>query len=36
MFVTLTTLPEQKVVAAGAKYRTQLFLSAASSAIVLR
>ena len=32
--VTLTTLPEQKVVAAGAKYRTQLFLSAASSAIV--
>ena len=32
--VTLTTLPEQKVVAAGAKYKTQLFLSAASSAIV--
>ena len=32
--VSLTTLPEQKVVAAGAKYRTQLFLSAASSAIV--
>lgn len=32
--VSLTTLPDQKVVAAGAKYRTQLFLSAASSAIV--
>jgi len=32
--VTLTTLPDQKVVAAGAKYKTQLFLSAASSAIV--
>jgi gliding motility-associated protein GldM len=32
--VSLTTLPEQKVVAAGAKYKTQLFLSAASSAIV--
>ena len=32
--VTLTTLPEQKIVAAGAKYKTQLFLSAASSAIV--
>ena len=32
--VSLTTLPEQKVVAAGAKYGTQLFLSAASSAIV--
>ena len=32
--VTLTTLPEQRVVAAGAKYKAQLFLSAASSAIV--
>ena len=32
--VSLTTLPEQKIVAAGAKYKTQLFLSAASSAIV--
>ena len=32
--VTLTTLPDQKVVAAGAKYKAQLFLSAASSAIV--
>ena len=32
--VTLTTLPDQKVVAAGAKYKTHLFLSAASSAIV--
>ncbi len=32
--VSLTTLPDQKVVAAGAKYKTQLFLSAASSAIV--
>ena len=32
--VSLTTLPEQKVVAAGAKYKTQLFLSAASSALV--
>ncbi|HIF48793.1 MAG TPA: gliding motility protein GldM [Cytophagales bacterium] len=31
--VTLTALPDQKVVAAGAKYRTQLFLSAASSSI---
>ena len=32
--VSLTTLPEQKVVAAGAKYKTQIFLSAASSAII--
>jgi len=32
--VTLTTLPEQTVVAAGAKYITQIFLSAASSVIV--
>jgi gliding motility-associated protein GldM len=32
--VTLTTLPEQRVVAAGAKYKAQIFLSAASSAIV--
>ncbi len=32
--VSLTTLPEQKIVAAGAKYKTQLFLSAASSAII--
>ena len=32
--VTLTTLPEQKVVAAGAKYKAQLFLSAGSSAVV--
>ena len=32
--VSLTTLPEQRVVAAGAKYKAQLFLSAASSAIV--
>ena len=32
--VTLTTLPDQKVVAAGAKYKAQLFLSAGSSAIV--
>jgi gliding motility-associated protein GldM len=32
--VTLTTLPEQKIVAAGAKYITQIFLSAASSVIV--
>jgi gliding motility-associated protein GldM len=30
----LTTLPEQRVVAAGAKYKAQLFLSAASSVIV--
>ena len=32
--VSLTTLPEQRVVAAGAKYKAQLFLSAASSVIV--
>jgi gliding motility-associated protein GldM len=32
--VSLTTLPDQKVVAAGAKYKAQLFLSAGSSAIV--
>ena len=32
--VSLTTLPEQKVVAAGAKYSAQMFLSAGSSAIV--
>jgi hypothetical protein len=32
--VTLTTLPEQRVVAAGAKYKAQLFLSAASSVMV--
>ena len=32
--VSLTTLPEQRVVAAGAKYKAQLFLSAASSVMV--
>ena len=32
--ISLTTLPEQKVVAAGAKYSAQMFLSAGSSAIV--